>query len=198
MYGQDHNEVIGKLARLFPKAFFEDGRQRVPLKANITADIEKLGCADLIGVDVSGAVDWYMSHIGYQIRSSTAGIMRVDLDGNPAKKVTVQEATVARRKADEAGQDIQARRTASNGGGANGAIDPGINLMRKVTAVRDEAANQKRATQSPADLLASATKKLARATSLLDSEDDEFKAGFIEKVLKETKADLDAMLARLR
>jgi sRNA-binding protein len=197
MYGQDHNEIIGKLARLFPKAFFEDGRQRVPLKPNITADIEKLGCADLIGVDVAGAVDWYMSHIGYQIGSSTAGRMRVDLNGNAVRKVTVHEAEIAQRKAQEAGQNLQARRAAFNGGGGNG-IDPGLNMMKKVTAVRDEAANQKRAAQSPADLLAAATKKLARATSLLDSEDDEFKAGFIEKVLKETKADIDAMLARLR
>jgi sRNA-binding protein len=197
MYAQDHREVIGKLARLFPKAFFEDGRQRVPLKPNITADIEKMGCADLIGVDVAGAVDFYMTHVGYQIGSSTAGKMRFDLDGNAVKKVTAQEAAVAQRKASEAFQDMRAANRAINGDKANG-IDPGISMMKKVTAVRDEAANQKRATQSPADLLAAATKKLARATSLLDSEDDEFKAGFIEKVLKETKADIDAMLARLR
>jgi sRNA-binding protein len=194
MYGQDHREVIAKLARLFPKAFFEEPRQRVPLKANITADIEKLGCADLIGVDVAGAVDFYMTHIGYQICSSTAGRTRVDLDGNPIKKVTAQEAAVAQRKASEAGQNIQAKRIAFSSN-ANGAIDPGINLMRKVPTVRED---EKRANQSPADLLAGATKKLARATSLLDSEEDEFKAMFLEKVLKETKADLDAMLARLR
>jgi sRNA-binding protein len=179
---------------LFPKAFFEEGRQRVPLKENITADIEKLGCADLIGVDVAGAVEFYTTHIGYHICSSTAGRMRVDLDGNPVKKVTAQEAAIAQRKAHEAGQDIKAAKMAFNGK-ANGAIDPGINLMRKVSTVRED---DKRANQSPADLLASATKKLARAASLLDSEDDEFKAVFIEKVLKETKADLDAMLARLR
>jgi hypothetical protein len=112
--------------------------------------------------------------------------------------VTAQEAAIAQRKANEAGQNMRAANRAFKVDKANGAIDPGINLMRKVPTVREDAANQKRATQSPADLLASATKKLARATSLLDSEEDEFKAVFIEKVLKETKADLDAMLARLR
>jgi sRNA-binding protein len=192
MYGQDHREVVAKLARLFPKTFFEEPRQRVPLKENITADIEKLGCADLTGADVEAAVDFYTSHIGYYICSATAGRTRIDLDGKPGKKVTAQEAAVAQRKANEAGQDIQVRKIAFSSN-ANGAIDPGISLMRKV--VRED---DKRANQSPAELLAGATKKLVRAASLLDSEEDEFKVMFLEKVLKETKADLDAMLTRLR
>jgi sRNA-binding protein len=195
MYGQDHKEVIAKLAYLFPKAFFEEPRQRVPLKANIVADIEKQACADLIGVDVSAAVDFYMSHIGYQISLSTPGKTRVDLDGNLVNKVTEQEAAIAQRRANEAAQNMKAAKIAFN----SNPIDHGTELMSKATTMRDEAsANQKRSNQSPADLLTSATKKLARATTLLDSEEDEFKAMFLEKVLKETRADLDAILARLR
>jgi sRNA-binding protein len=199
MYGQDHKEIIARLAYLFPKAFFEDPRKRVPLKSNIVADIEKQGCADLIGADVGAAVDFYMSHIGYQICLAIPGKTRVDLEGNPASKVTEHEAAIAQREAKEAGKRMNAARMAFNSDPMHHAIDRGTDLMSKVTIVREEAAaNQKRANQSPADLLISATKKLARATTLLDSEDDEFKAMFLEKVLRETKADLDVVLARLR
>jgi sRNA-binding protein len=192
MYCQDHRVVIAKLANLFPKTFFEDPRKRVPLKSNIVVDIERLGCADLIGMDVGAAVDFYMSHIGYQICLSTPGKMRVDLDGNLITRVTEQEASVAQDKTYEINQIIKSRRM------PNEPIDRSGELTSRIAIVRQEAeANGRRAKQSPAELLASATRKLARATNLIESEDDEFKAGFVEKVLKETKADIDAVLARL-
>jgi sRNA-binding protein len=76
------------LAYLFPKAFFENLRQRVPLKQNIVADIERQGCNDLLGVDVAAAVDYYTNHIGYYICSAAAGRPRVDLEEQPVNTVT--------------------------------------------------------------------------------------------------------------
>jgi hypothetical protein len=42
------------------------------------------------------------------------------------------------------------------------------------------------------------TKKLTRVNSLLESEDDEFKAEFLAKVLRELKADADALLEQIK
>jgi hypothetical protein len=48
-----------------------------------------------------------------------------------------------------------------------------------------------------ADLLASATRKIARAVSLQEGEVDEFTVEFTCKVLVEARADIDALLAKL-
>jgi sRNA-binding protein len=196
MYGQDHNEIIARLASLFPKAFFENPKQRVPLKPNIVADVENQGCRDLIGADVGAAIDFYMTHIGYQICLSTPGTVRVDLEGNPVSRVTEQEAMIAQQRADEAKQVIRERRASYNH--VRPIVNHDTDQIDKVAAVRKAAAaDQKRSTLSSVELVISANKKLARASSLLESEDDEFKSTFIEKVLKEAKADIDAVLARL-
>jgi sRNA-binding protein len=198
MYGQDHNEIIARLASLFPKAFFENPKQRVPLKPNIVADVENQGCCDLIGADVGAGIDFYMTHVGYQICLSTPGTVRVDLEGNPVSRVTEQEAITARKRAAEANQIIREKRASYNH------VRPIVNRdtddqIDKVAAVRKAAAaaDQKRSTLSSAELVVSANRKLARASSLLESDDDEFKAMFIEKVLKEAKADIEAVLAKL-
>ena len=40
MYGQDHNEVIRQLEACYPRCFFDDARQRRPIKKNVVTDIE--------------------------------------------------------------------------------------------------------------------------------------------------------------
>ena len=182
MHGQDHKEIIAKLASLFPKAFFENPKQRVPLKQNIVVDVEKQGCRDLIGIDVGAAIDYYMTHIGYQICLSTPGTARVDLEGHPVSRVTEQEAMIAEQKANEANQIIKERKASYN---PVPIVDRNADQIDKVAAVRKAAAaDQKRSTLSPVELVVSANKKLARASSLLESEDDEFRSMFVEKVLR--------------
>jgi sRNA-binding protein len=56
MYGQDHNDVIRMLAEHYPRCFFDDARQRRPLKKNIIADIEAQQPKDLEPYDLPSAL----------------------------------------------------------------------------------------------------------------------------------------------
>jgi sRNA-binding protein len=198
MYNQDHRNVIAKLAMLFPKAFFENPKLRVPLKQNIISDIEKMGCNELLAYDVGAAVDFYITHIGYQICLSIPGRMRVDLNGKAVARVTPDEAAVAQQKANDIGQSIRVRKTAA--GNLISIVERRDELL--VEKVKEQEARDeldfKRAKASETELLDGAMRKLARASSLLESEDDEFKPMFLRTVLKETKADIEALLKVLK
>jgi hypothetical protein len=52
-------DTISLLAKLFPKTFFVDGKQRRPLKANITDDVERGHHPDLEDISIGPAVDYY-------------------------------------------------------------------------------------------------------------------------------------------
>jgi hypothetical protein len=173
------------LTVLFPKAFFEDGRKRRPLKPNILADIERLGCNELIGTDVGKAVEYYMSHLGYQIGLSEAGTIRIDLDGRPVIKVTEQEARTAQQRVVEIKKAMTDQKAEF------------INGPQPTIASRPPRIDSLRATLSLAELLANAQKKLARIAGLIDSEDDEFRAKFLLTVIDETLADVQAMRTKV-
>jgi sRNA-binding protein len=191
---RDHDVIIAKLAALFPKTFFPNPRQRVPLKTNIVADVERQGCQELIGADVSAAVDWYMGHIGYlMMLSAAAGKPRVDLNGKLVSKVTAQEARVAKQKVDE----IHLQKLSFTANPMYRVMNQGTDLMKKVTIQQDVPTNH-RAGLPSAELVAGVQKKLARVTSLLESEDDQFKADFLETVLKDISADVDALREQLK
>ena len=108
---QDHKQVIEILALCFPKAFFVEPRQRLPLKHQIEKDIKPDEVALAAGqpVDVNGAVDFYRSHYGYQIQLQ-AGAARLDLNGNRAGTVTDGEAIAARQRVVEIRKVMQERK----------------------------------------------------------------------------------------
>jgi sRNA-binding protein len=91
MYNLDNpREIISLLAEQFPKAFFEDGRQRRPLKKTIASDIVALGLEELKDADIGRAVSYYVNHYGYH-KTIVAGTPRIDLDGNVCGVVTEAE-----------------------------------------------------------------------------------------------------------
>jgi sRNA-binding protein len=94
---QDHNAVIQQLSELYPKCFFTNPKQRRPLKPNIVVDLFKAADRELAWFDVGAAVDWYISHIGYDY-ACMAGAGRVDLDGKVVGKVTESEAREAENR----------------------------------------------------------------------------------------------------
>jgi sRNA-binding protein len=200
MYTQEHRHVIAILARLFPKTFFENARLRVPLKLDIEADVEQQGCNEVLGMDVRAAIEFYRSHVGYQMCLEAPGRFRVDLDGIQGNKVTELEARAARQKVGEIHSEMTAR-AAANPMVRVGPVRQGHDLLGKVTIPREAPREiplvDPRSDKSVSELLASATKKLARATSLADSEDDEFKALFLRKVLTKIQLDIDALLMKL-
>jgi sRNA-binding protein len=110
MFGQDHNKVIDCLSELYPRCFFRDPKKRLPLKVNITADIEKAADPSLAQFNVGAAVAWYTGHVGYDYCCATAGNERVDLNGKVVGKVTENEARDAQARIAVKSKDIAARR----------------------------------------------------------------------------------------
>jgi sRNA-binding protein len=140
---------------------------------------------------------------------SVAGNKRIDLDGREVGTVTELEAAEAQERVKYIRATMKERQGFANGYGpaqvmrnmvSAGQIPP--EAMRKVAtpspAIMAAAKqDEQRQNASPAELLAAAQRKLVRAASLFESEDDEFKATFIFKVLLEAKADIDAVMARV-
>jgi len=107
---QDHNEVIQILSELYPKCFFSIPQQRRPLKKNIIVDIQRFNDQALSGFDIGSAVDWYMSHIGYDYACAAAGTQRIDLDGKAVGKITSSEAREAQDRITVKKAEIAERR----------------------------------------------------------------------------------------
>ncbi len=61
------------LSTHYPKCFFEEGRQRRPLKLGIATNIIADKDFDANPELIAAGVDWYISHISYQISLSVAG-----------------------------------------------------------------------------------------------------------------------------
>jgi sRNA-binding protein len=105
---RDENETtIRQLVNKYPKCFFEDPRQRIPLKKNIAADLQMDGFPAAYEVIVS-AVEWYMSHFAYQY-ALQAGAKRINLNGKEAGTVTQQEYLNSQKRIKEDQQKLTER-----------------------------------------------------------------------------------------
>src|SRR5262249_1167816 len=90
-----------------PQCFFDNPRQRRPLKKNIVADLEKDGCP-LAPELIAASVDWYQSHFGYQY-ALEVGSKRLDLNGKEVGTVTALEQAAARKKIQEIQEKLNER-----------------------------------------------------------------------------------------
>jgi sRNA-binding protein len=179
---QDHNEVIGVLAQLYPKAFFIDPRQRLPLKKNIVADLAAAADRELAFYDVGAAVDWYCGHIGYDY-ALHAGRERVDLHGTVVGKVSEQETLAAQQRAAQKREVIASRRRASP--------DPHAVLVelhnrREIPDDQFRKLEALKRTQSEdlATNIDAAISALGKAKEFLGMEDEELKRGLIETAVE--------------
>jgi sRNA-binding protein len=102
----EHEQVIHMLCDHYPKCFFEDPRQRRPLKKNIAADIAKDPNFKVDPDRIVAAVDWYKSHISYDYALAQTGVKRIDLSGVEVGTVTESEAIAARQAIAEKGTTI--------------------------------------------------------------------------------------------
>jgi sRNA-binding protein len=96
----ESEQVIRMLCEHYPKCFFENPRLRRPLKKDIVFDLQKDKSFDVAPEMIDLAVDWYKSHIGYIIASSTAGAKRIDLNGKEVGTITENEAIAAQQEVD--------------------------------------------------------------------------------------------------
>jgi sRNA-binding protein len=88
----DRDDFISHLAEKFPKCFFEDPAQRLPLKHDILSDLEQLNVLDRNKLEQT--LDWYCNHYAYNY-ALVAGAARVNLDGGKAGTVTAAEQQTA-------------------------------------------------------------------------------------------------------
>lgn len=154
------------MSEAYPKAFFVNGRQRRPLKHNIVRDIKTAIAKDrsneLRFYDIDDAVDWYQSHVGYNIACSTAGTPRLDLDGNRVGTVTETEARVASERAATGFEQIEARKRIINNRATSASVVANTPLavkpLRVDTTMNDDA------------LLTAIERHLASLKALLASE----------------------------
>jgi sRNA-binding protein len=94
-----NEHIIRMLCEHYPKCFFEDPRQRRPLKQKIVTDIINDHDLDVSPELITAAVDWYKSNIGYEgFAMSMPGAKRINLDGEEVGTVTEQEAIAAQQK----------------------------------------------------------------------------------------------------
>jgi len=88
--------LLARLCEQFPQAFFAEQAQRRPLKLGIHRDIlAALGDA-IDPKDLSIALRIYTANPVY-LQRQTAGVARIDLDGNHAGVVSAEEAANAQR-----------------------------------------------------------------------------------------------------
>jgi sRNA-binding protein len=105
----ERDELVRHLAFTFPKAFFENPEQRLPLKKNILEDLTR-NCTTEPST-LEQAVGWYESHFAYR-RKILSGAARIDLDGKPVAKITEAEQAAARRALDIRKQQMADRKAA--------------------------------------------------------------------------------------
>jgi len=174
--------IISQLCRHFPKCFFEEGRLRRALKRDIADDIESLHIPELGGLKVREAVDYYNNHYGVW-KATVAGAQRIDLDGNPAGKVTPMEAQVAITRIVE----INAMKNAL------GDFNPHVSPAQPATRIESMIKPILDAPPlSDTELLQRVTRKMKRVERVLAEEDDdglrgEVAAPLLKSVLEDTK-----------
>jgi len=189
VYGQDHNEVIRVLEEHWPRCFFDDPRQRRPIKKNILVDIEAQKPKELEPYDIAAAIDWYCGHYAYWKVLAMPGNQRIDLDGKPVDRVTELEAKRAIDEINRINAEKQAR----------GIPNPHINgaaPLRKLDMIKPVPPT---VPATDAELLASATKRLARVKECLaDPDEDGLRAEMVIPLLKKAIDDAQTLLARMK
>jgi sRNA-binding protein len=99
---EDSENVVRMLVENYPKCFFDNPRQRRPLKKNIAADIIADKILEVTDELIIAAIDWYKTNIGYAgYALSVPGALRVNLNGDVVGKVTPMEASKAQQILDD-------------------------------------------------------------------------------------------------
>ena len=112
---QDIDDALARLADEFPRTFVQEKYQpHWPLKVGIAADLMERG-PELDHHKLTVALTVYTRRVMY-LRSLVAGAARVDLEGNPAGEVTVQDAEHAAARLAKILASREAAAVAAKGG----------------------------------------------------------------------------------
>jgi ProP effector len=105
------------------------------LKIGIRAEVEVAAAGAITPIEIEAAFDLYTRRPGY-LRALKEGVVRVDLDGNPAGVVTAIEAAHARRHIERLEARASARTRAR-----------GLAIEEAARKARAEAEQERRATE---------------------------------------------------
>jgi sRNA-binding protein len=94
---EENENVIRMLCEHYPKTFFDEPKQRRPLKSDIEADIIKDANFAVAPEMIVAVIEWYRSHVSMAYATTMAGSKRIDLDGREVGTVTAQEALAAQQ-----------------------------------------------------------------------------------------------------
>jgi sRNA-binding protein len=189
---EDRDRAVQALAQEYPKTFFIIGERRKPLKHAIEQDIEADLAKDndhaLLDHDITDAVAWYRSHIGY-LKSCVAGASRIDLQGRPVSKVTPNEAREAEADAADGIARMMERRK------ANGLPSQLVAAPRPVAKLAAIAVNTK---LDNAELFTELEKQLALVRTVLGTDaDDLLRQQLARSALKLMADEISTVIARL-
>src|SRR6266404_3655261 len=136
---REESENIGRmLVDNFPKCFFDNPRQRRPLKKNIEADIIAEKVLQVSDEAIIAAVAWYKGNVGYWgYALSVPGALRINLNGDAVGKVTPTEAAEAQKELNE----YHSKKNAEQANSTNGKIDDysGVRKMMETPVIRTKA-----------------------------------------------------------
>ena len=90
-------EWLPALIARYPQTFFEDPRQRKPLKIGVHKDILADDANELASYQLTSALRWYTGALGYQL-SIQENADRINLAGEVAGQVSADDATAAAEK----------------------------------------------------------------------------------------------------
>lgn len=90
-------EWLPALIARYPQTFFEDPKERKPLKIGVHKDILADETNQLAAYQLTSALRWYTGALGYQL-SIKQDVDRVDLAGEAAGQVSEADATAATEK----------------------------------------------------------------------------------------------------
>jgi sRNA-binding protein len=111
-YHPDRDEsenIVRMLVDNYPQTFFQEPRQRRPLKKTIVNDLIEDGFA-VAREPLEAAVQWYQSHFSYHY-ALQAGAKRIDLHGKTVGTVTEGEAIKAQDYIAERQREMNERRS---------------------------------------------------------------------------------------
>jgi hypothetical protein len=192
---EDRDRAIQALSAEYPKTFFTDGGRRKPLKQGIEKDIEAELAKDndhpLLDHDITDALNFYCSHVGYHKACSVPGVSRIDLHGKAVSKVTASEALKAEGEAAEIFASMAARRKAGNGLPPS-VLPPTTRVAAKVSTISVNTALDN------TELFAELEKQLGIVRTVLGADPDDLLRKQLARSALQLMADeLQTVIARL-
>jgi sRNA-binding protein len=183
MLEQQRFEIYQKLFEFYPNTFFEDARKRRPLKKNIARDIANEH-PEYSESEIASAIEYYCSHIGYDIVCQSAGVGRVDLSGHEVSKITSSEAEQHRKRIPDKQAIIDANKREKH------------SMAPRSTSIRPQPVATNPEPDPDHQSLAAATEAIASATNVLRDKPGRMRSTLLVTALRVAVDELQSLISK--